>query len=49
MNRWNLHLVAFCVCTLVVFGAAQAQDMDHQEMDHDAMDHDGMDHDANGP
>ena len=46
MNRWNLHLVAFCVCTLVVFGAAQAQDMDHQEMDHDAMDHDGMDHDG---
>ena len=46
MNRWNLHLVAFCVCTLVVFGAAQAQDMDHQEMDHDGMDHDGMDHDG---
>jgi pentapeptide MXKDX repeat protein len=46
MNRWNLRLVAFCVCTLVVIGAAQAQDMDHQEMDHDAMDHDAMDHDA---
>ena len=46
MNRWNLHLVAFCVCILVVFGAAQAQDMDHQEMDHDAMDHDEMDHDG---
>ena len=46
MNRWNLRFVALCVCTLVVFGAAQAQDMDHQEMDHDAKDHDGMDHDA---
>ena len=33
MNRWNLRFVALCVCTLVVFGAAQAQEMDHQEMD----------------
>ena len=46
MNRWNIRIFALCVAALVVFGAAQSQETDHEEMDHDAMDHKGMDHDG---
>ncbi len=46
MNRWNVSIFALCVAALVVFGAAQSQETDHEEMDHDAMDHEGMDHEG---